>query len=782
MFRKISLSAGFIFLAIFFSIGLGGPSCVSAEDEDVLGIRNDNASAELKEIESKGLVPCTIETCTFCSLLKLIERINIFLLGIAFAVAMFFVVISGFAYIASIGDSGTMGFAKEGLKYAIGGFVICLFSFLAIHVVYLVTGYKNKNNWWQIECSSEAPQSLLDLDSKKKVSKAYANEISPDSVGGRENPINLDSLIEQSLSSLPENKYFFIHGMGGQSLNETAKQLLELTRKADLSEKELTAVLPREDVNGNIVGQKTVSLNDFLESLKNPISTNDNVSSKKKTSGILNEENKFYELALSLLDENSSVELPLVMTKDGDATPKFNENWIGLDWTGITEDGSVPKFDTNSTVAGGLNFEEGNGPFFYDPARYDGEIPDNQTHVQVNLKSDGSLNASDPISVLNVAPGVSKETLNNYLSEMIKVLLTTDKKYSELGKEKDFIYGLTDLLTRSMGEKASQKKLESSNAASTESGDDAASYQKNNKNQTGEEEPSSNTNNSNSNLFSGENNYSNNDVTGGTGILPDKIAQDSNQKNKLTDKQIEDMIKKILQQNNSGQNNGSDNGSGNSSNSSGSSSTGNTGNNSTNGNDWSNTSVSSSGYKLNEQEKQRLEKMIEEYKKELNLNVPKEFVMCIIQRESAFKPEALNDRGEYSIGLMQINKRSKTDQAALSGLKKYGPNLYEKLKKHHGSDAKILDTASMQSKNDPQGEKGMTNIALGMAYLKKINAENRRGGSLQGADDWDNLAAGYNCGPAGCKGGRTDYSTAVTACTRTMMAKNQQSGTKEKAQ
>ncbi len=762
---------GLLFLTSLFS--LAEPDFVLAE-EDVLGILNDNASPELKEIESKGLVPCTIETCTFCSLLKLLERINIFLLGIAFAVALFFVVLSGFIYIASIGDSGTMGFAKEGIKYAVGGFLICLFSFLAIHVVYKITGYKNPSggNWWEIECSVESPQSSIDSTNKKKISKAYANEVEFDSFGGRKNPINLDKLIQESLSSLPENKYFFIHGLGGQSLNETAQQLWELTEKAKSAGKNLTVALPREDLAGNIVGQKTVSLNDFLDSLSDPITKNSGPGAEGVPGDPTKLKEKFSELALSLLDENSSIELPVVVTDANKAAPKFNENWVGLDWTGVASDGFVPEFEPNRTVVDGLNFEEGNGPFFYDPERYDGRIPEDQTHIQINLEPDGSLKTDDPISVLNVAPGVSKETLNNYLSEMIGVLETTQKKYSELGKEKDFIYGLTDLMTRSMSEKAnrpSDPKDQKQYITRQDSENQGANTENGNRNDNLAGDGG---------LIQNVDNYI--DRTGGTGILPDKIAQDNNQKDKLTDKQIEDLVKKILKQNQAGDN-GNSNETGKTNNNGGKTNTGNN-SSSTNGNNWSNTSVSSSGYKLNEEEKKRLEKMIEEYKKELNLNVPKEFVMCVIQRESAFKPEALNDRGEYSIGLMQINKRSKTDQAALSGLKKYGPNLYEKLKKHHGSDAKILDTASMQSKNDPQGEKGMTNIALGMAYLKKINAENRRGGALSGADDWDNLAAGYNCGPAGCRGGRTDYSTAVTACTRTMMAKNKQSESKSAGQ
>lgn len=779
MFKKITpvFLAVSALLVVFFGFGLLSSSVLA--DQDTLGLKNDKVSPEVQEIESKGLVPCTIETCTFCSLLKLMERINIYLLGIAFAVAMFFVVLSGFIYIVSIGDSGTMGFAKEGLKYAIGGFVICLFSFLAIHTVYLVTGYKNPNggNWWEIQCNSGTPQSLLDLDSKKKISKAYANEVSPDSVGGRDNPISLDDLVKEKLASLPEGKYFFMHGLGGQSLKETAGQLLALTEKASSAKRDLTVALPRQDINGNLVGQKSVNLVEFLDSLDSSIFA-DEKSTKKNEVGANLKEDKFFELALSLLDESSSVELPLVATEKGAEVPKFNENWVGLDWTGITSDGNAPKFKANSTVENGLSFQEGDGPFFYDPERYEGNIPENQTHVQVNLKEDGSLDTSDPLSVLNVAPGVSRDTLNNYLSEMIRVLMTTQKKYSDLGKEKDFIYGLTDLLSRSMSEKALKSNTDTPEKKTadkeTTQGDesDEAAVDKN-----------ANTNSATDGKTITDSNYNrDSEMTGGSGILPDKIAQNSNQKNKLTDKQIEDMIKKIMQQNDSGSNGSSSGSNGNNSSSSGNGSNSSNGNNTTSGNNWSSTSVSSSGYKLNEDEKKRLENMIEEYKKELNLNVPKEFVMCIIQRESAFKPEALNDRGEYSIGLMQINKRSKTDQAALSGLKKYGPNLYEKLKKHHGSDAKILDTSSMQSKNDPQGEKGMTNIALGMAYLKKINAENRRGGALSGADDWDNLAAGYNCGPAGCKGGRTDYSTAVTACTRTMMAKNQQSGTKSAGQ
>ncbi len=754
MIKKTLIVASLFWLFSLLPVGTNGIvgfNQVSAKQDD---------QTTVEDIESRGIVPCTIESCDFCYLLQMLERINVFLLSLAFAVAIFFVVISGFAYIVSIGDSGTMGFAKEGLKYSIGGFVICLFSFLAIHVTYIISGYTEKGGkeWWKIQCETEIPENIMALE-KKEASKAYANEIPVDSLGGRNNPISLENLIKENIKSLPASKYFFVHGLGGQSLDETAAQLLTLTETIKREGKEVYVALPKEDISGKIIGSKKVSLNDFLDSLANPIIKGDE-------SGLSQAEKQkqFFDLAVSMLIDNTSSELPVVVGDSGKEVPDFNEIWTQLNWTGMAGDGDKPKFEPKSTVANGLSYEEGNGPFFYDPERYDGEIPDDQTHIQVNLKPDGSLDTKDPVTVLNVAPGVSEEALNNYLTQVVKVLLATEEKYTKTGEKKDFIYGLTDLLSRSAGEKAAtatSTSTESSTVQSTETTEKETGYS-----------------NSNSN-YNSQSNDTFIDRTGGAGVLPDKIAQDSNSNKKLTDSEIDKLINQILKD--SAENNS---GSGSSSNNNGSSSnngsTGNTGNNNSstgNGNDWSNTSVSSSGYKLNEKEKERLEKMIAEDLKEANLNVPKEFVMCIIQRESAFKPEALNNRGEYSIGLMQINKNSSTDKAALAGLKKYAPNLYEKLKKHHGSDAKILDTASMQSKNDPEGEKGMTNIALGISYLKKINAENKRGNGLRGADDWDNLAAGYNCGPAGCKGGRTDYSTAVTACTKTMMAKNQKTTT-----
>lgn len=749
-----------------------------ANPESLFSCKNALAAESLEDINKRGLVPCTITECTFCDLLRLLERINVWLLALAFAVAVFFIVASGFLYITSTGDSGSMSFAKEGLKVSIVGFLICLLSWLAIHLVYVVMEYKGVNGnktWWKIQCDERGETGG---DDGRTV---YLNEILPTGLAGRMNPISLAELSKKGLNFLPENKYFFVHGIGGQPVEQAAQQLIDIVKEADSENKTLFAAVPYEELKGDISGGKLFNINNFLlEEKDKEIFENENKSLEevKKNLDIKedNNKNRFYDLVLFLLLKSASSEIPFILGEKQTELPQFNGIWPEANWTGIEGDGAPPSFSPNTTIASGMHFEEGNGPVFYDPERYNGEIPRNQTHVQVNLRGNGSLDKSNPVSVLNVAPGVSSEQLEAYLSQVIKVLLATQKRYDTIGEEENFFMGLTDLMTRSITEKlsgsAKQEELLESELGDKED-------EKSNTNDNGYYEGKSNKNknkNSNKNANKNDNSsfVSGGTVTGGSGILPDKIAKDQGS-DKLTNKQIEDLIKKILEDSKNEE--GSSSGGGGSSGSGGGSGSGSGSSGGSSGdNGWSDTSISSNGYKLNKEEKERLEKMVSELLKEMNLNLPPEFVMCTIQKESAFKPEAVNNNGhEFSVGLMQLNKASGTDKAALSALKRYAPETYRKLLKQHGSDARILDTSSMQSKNDPQGQKGLTNIALGVAYLKKLNAEHKRGNGLRGPDDWDNLAAGYNGGPGGARG-RTAYSTYVTACTKTMISKRGSDG------
>ena len=724
----------------------------------------DDVNQAAQSEEEKGLVPCKLSECTACNLFQLLERIFNWLLALAFVVAVLFVVVSGFLYIVSVGDQNLMGMAKDGLKYSIIGFVICLTCWLAVHIVYILMDYSG-DNWWQIECqegsSAGGQTSQVELSQK-----LYKNEVPIESLGGRNNPLSLPQLAEKELAGIPDNKYFFIHGLGGQPTRVAARQLAQLVKSAREEKKIIFAAVPDLDKSNNIIGTKLINLNNFLSR----IDLNDELNKISGTNASSNIDKKtidqFYDQILSMLLNSVSQEIPLLVSKESVDLAEFNKIWPEANWTGMGSDGAPPLFQSLTNVISGLKFEEGNGPFFYDPDRYGGTIPADQTHIQINLNPDGSLDTTKPISVLNVPAGVSKDTLEEYLGQVLNILFSLDNKNKISGTKGDLIFQLTDLLSRSVTEKpqtlSSTKRQKSTVKTKTNQNKNNAGTTNTNRNYANSNwNGNTNANNQNQAMFQ---------PTGVSGILPSQIAKTNNDQ-QLSDKQISDLIKKFIGGQKQG---GSSFGGGSSSGSRGNdgSSTGNNGTN--NGNDWSKTSFSSSGYSLNEQEKQRLESMITGYLKEMNLNVPPEFIMCIIKRESNFKPELVNNRGEFSVGLMQVNKGSGTDQEALAGLKKYAPKTYRKLLEWHGSDANIISTKSMQSKNDPAEEKGTTIIALGIAYLKKINVESRRGGSLKGPNDWDNLAGGYSGGPGGPS--HTDYSTSITACTMTMVKKRATEG------
>jgi len=735
-----------------------------AQEQGVSGMRPEGFSQSQADatagVDERGLVPCTLTECTFCDLLKLIERIFYWLLALAFALAVFFVIVSGFAYILSVGDSSMMGWAKEGLKLSLIGFAICLLAWLAIHVLYTVLGYKG--NWWTMECASDQQATST---RNSTLANLYASEVTPDNLGGRNNPINLINLTTTDLKQLPENKYFFIHGIGGQPLDRAAEQLAVLTKSAAESKKIIYAAVPSLDNNGDIIGTRLVGLNELLspETISNLLPDNIPEETKKEIADTVESVDKktkdrFYDLILSMLLKSVSQEIPLIASSDTTQIPDFNSIWPEANWTGLEGDGAAPAFQPLKKIISGLKYEEGNGPFFYDPERYDGKIPENQTHVQVNLNPDGSLNADKPISVLNVAKGVSKSEMEDYLRQVLSILFSLDKQNKDTGTKGDIIYQLTDLLSRSVTEKVNKLNA-SQNKNNLSSKSKSANKNSNAANQLG----NNNYNNANTNTNSYINTNTNSQQpTGGSGILPNQLQQNgSNQK--ISDKQLADLIKKLTdQQKQEGGSTGG--GSGRSGNGGGN--TGGTNNGGNNGNNnGSDTSISSSGYTLDTEEKKQLEKMVEEDLAEMKLNVPKEFVLCIVQRESAFKPEALNSSGEYSVGLMQINKRSKTDVTALNDLKQYGGKEYQELLKVHGSDSKIIDTTSMMSRNDPAGQKGKTILALGIAHLKGLSMR-RNVGNLQTPDGWDALAGAYNGA-----GRRSIYSGNITACTKTMLAK-----------
>lgn len=114
-----------------------------------------------------SLVTCSY--CTVCDLLGLAGNIFNFLLGLAFAAAVLFVVVSGFLRIFAAGNKYRIELAKSGLLYSIVGFCVIFVSWVFIHSFYQVIGYRN-SNWWQINCDSASEPAGNGTEAGKKYS------------------------------------------------------------------------------------------------------------------------------------------------------------------------------------------------------------------------------------------------------------------------------------------------------------------------------------------------------------------------------------------------------------------------------------------------------------------------------------------------------------------------------------------------------------------------------------------------------------------------------------
>jgi len=725
-------------------------------------IRNAGAS-----VDERGLVPCTLSECTFCHLLQLLERIFFWLLSLAFAVAVFFVVVSGFAYILSVGDQGMMGWAKEGLKYSLMGFMICILSWLGIHIVYTVLGYEG--NWWKMDCASQQSTSL----ESQTAASLYANEITPNSFGGRNNPVALSDLTKTGLINFPENKFFFIHGIGGQPLESAAKQIAKITQEAEEQKKVVYAVVPYRDKNGIIVGSQKIKLNDYLPAELGDIISQ--VGGKEIASGSQGTASKtkdqFYSLMMDVLTKSVTDIIPLVMTKEGITPADFNQMWPKVDWNKALADNSL-LFKPSSSVVSGLNYQEGDGPVFYDPDRYGGLIPKNDTHVEVNFKPDGTLDLDNPITIKQVADGVEEEQLNAYIGELGKALANLEKQYELKGNEKDIILGLTKLMAGEQGD-------------AEENGTEKTDKDTSVKNNT----EISNEFQQNLDLESVWN-------TGGAGILPNRIATSNKHPDEIKldkaikqlEKEVADFLKNPDRDTGGGitGSNGSTSG-GDRSTTGGTASTGDTSSTtSTTGaseptGNWSGTSIGIKGQLSKDEIKRLEEEIVPKALKDLNLNVPVDFIMCIINKESSFNPSSSNTRGERSLGLTQINTKPgvHTEVDALKGLKSYvnnndPNNIYMKLRRDVGSDDVLKSDAGLLSQRDPANERGITSVSMGIGYLKLLNAAHKRGNGLKNYSDLENLAGGYNGGPRGS--GSTEYTRTVVNCTKTMQNKRNANG------
>ena len=179
-----------------------------------------------------------------CGLLFILSQIFFWLLSISFVAAVLLAIFSGFAYILAFGNAVTLTRAKKALRATIIGFALCLLSWTIINSVYIFLGYQG--DWWRMECGG--PDEFAG-------DTQFQNEVATDSLGGRNNPISLVQLTQQKLDEIPDNQYFFIHGLNGQPLNDAAQQLATIAEIAKNQNKIVYAATPARDPRtGEIVG------------------------------------------------------------------------------------------------------------------------------------------------------------------------------------------------------------------------------------------------------------------------------------------------------------------------------------------------------------------------------------------------------------------------------------------------------------------------------------------------------------------------------------------------
>jgi len=367
-----------------------------------------------------ALVPCSFTECSVCHLLGLLGNIIAWLLGAAFLTAVFFAVWNGYCYLWSTGDREKLDLAKNGLKYSLIGFAVCLLAWLGVHLIYSVFGYQG--NWWRMECALES----TNPGPSNSESELYKNEVGADSPGGRRNPLALTDLAASGIQNLPVNKYFFLHGLGGQPLPSAAKQLTKITEDADKSGKIVFVLTPRLDPGTlEIIGSQPVSLTNQLG--PNSLQTENNI--RKLITGLV-------------ADSPTGTNFPFFIADSVESMAQFNNIWP----ENVTEQQSL------KTYHNGVVYQEGE------------ELKDGaeQTLFTVNLVSDRardprnekfSLDRENPIN-FNLPENISPAAAKQMAVDIAQTVAESTKNSQIMGR--DQWQQLVNLMSKEVAAKSGQ--------------------------------------------------------------------------------------------------------------------------------------------------------------------------------------------------------------------------------------------------------------------------------------------------------------------------------------
>jgi hypothetical protein len=358
-----------------------------------------------------GLVTCSGADCSICHFLQTLEQIFFWLLSTVFAAAILLTVIAGIAYLSATGNQKLLNQAKKWLFYTLFGFAICLLSWLLTHFLYATLGYRG--NWWQMECGDEG----LGAVSISEQANLYANEMPVNEPGGRNKPISLPDLSVDGLAWLPENQYFFIHGLGGQPLDQAAEQLAKIIKEAKSRGKTVYAVIPYKNPDtGEIEGFNLINLNQYLGS--------DQANTLENLKGAV----------IRLITESPVSNFPIIVADTKTELAKFNNLWpeeIKLDKALVTAANGVVYSEKEINTRG-----EEDSPY--------------NSYFTINLtydpKSRGySLNRDDPIT-FDFPPEVEPIVAESAVIEIAKVVAEATKNSKNMSK--DEWDGIADLIAK----------------------------------------------------------------------------------------------------------------------------------------------------------------------------------------------------------------------------------------------------------------------------------------------------------------------------------------------
>lgn len=118
--------------------------------------------------EDTQILTCSGLDCSVCSLMQMVVNLFYYLTWyIAFPIAVLFLIIGGFIYIGSRGNETWMSFAKRGIMYTIGGFMVSILAFVAINTIIQVMGGTDSSVWSKMECGSDSTSKLKNLQESK---------------------------------------------------------------------------------------------------------------------------------------------------------------------------------------------------------------------------------------------------------------------------------------------------------------------------------------------------------------------------------------------------------------------------------------------------------------------------------------------------------------------------------------------------------------------------------------------------------------------------------------